>query len=519
MMRRCFIVLCLVSLTAFATPIALAAGDRSGEIVVGTDQNTTTMDPALYQDAASSQVMYHVYETLVRYNGPMTEVVPCIAESWSFSEDLRTWTFRLRGGVRFQKTDNQPGREITAEDVKYSFERAARIAPMKRLFMLDHVEVVDACTAKLVLNQPFAALLAVLTDVGAAVVPKEDVEKWGADFTLHHVGSGPYRMVEWVKDSHMTLALDENYWDAEHKPFPKKITFRYITNKTAMTTALLSGQVHVTREVLDQDVSKIRAAAGYDIVSAAPCNVYAFYMNSVKGPTTDPKVRELFFRAVDVEQIAKVLFPGESGRAAYGPIPPGTWAYNPDVRSFYTKHDPARAVELLKELGKKPGELKLKIYTSEDERRKKAAVIAQAMLRKVGVDVEVISLEWGSFMGVTAKADADIYAIGWTWYPDPLFFIYYMFHSEKKGSYGNGGAYSNPEVDAFINKAAATGKQEDRIRCYRQAEELIMKDRCYYPLYHLVPLNGVDKRLRDYHPATNGVIRLFGPGYSAWLSD
>lgn len=516
--RRFVFLFCLLWFGFSFAGLAAAEPSKGGEIVVGTDQNTTTMDPAMYQDAASSQTMINVYETLVIYDAEYKEIVPYLAESWSHTDDLREWTFRLRKGVRFHKTENQPGREMTAEDVKYSFERTLKISPMKRLFMLDHVEVVDPYTAKLVLNQPFAALLAVLTDVGSAVIPKEDAEKWGADFSQHPVGTGPYRMTEWVKDSHMTFERYDDYWNREWLPHPLKVTYRYIVNKTAMTTALLSGQVHITREVLDQDVKKISDSAGHRVVKGAPCNVYAFYMNATRGPTTDPKVRELFFRAVDVSQIAKALFPNGSGEAAYGPIPPGSWGYNPDVRSFYTAYDPARAKELLAELGKKPGELKLRITTSEDERRKKAAIIAQAMLKKVGVEVEVQSLEWGSFMGVASKAEADIYAIGWTWYPDPFFYVYYMFHSEKKGSYGNGGAYNNPEVDKLIDLGASVGDQQARTGHYRKAEELIMGDRYYFPLYHMYAMNGVDNRIADFHPTPQGSVRLFGPDFSSYLN-
>ena len=252
MKKNCSILLfCALGTVLAFGGIAFGGSSKGGEIVVGTDQNTTTMDPAMYQDAASSQTMINVYETLVAYDAEYKAIIPCLAESWSHTGDLREWTFLLKRGVRFHKTENQPGREMTAEDVKYSFERTLKISPMKRLFMLDHVEVVDPYTVKLVLNQPFAALLAVLTDVGSAVIPKEDAEKWGADFSQHPVGTGPYKMTEWVKDSHMTFERCDDYWNQEGLPHPLKVTYRYIVNKTAMTTALLSGQVHVTREVLD----------------------------------------------------------------------------------------------------------------------------------------------------------------------------------------------------------------------------------------------------------------------------
>ena len=193
---RLFLLICILGVGAAFAGDAAGESSRGEEIVVGTDQNTTTMDPAMYQDAASSQTMINVYETLVTYDAEYKNIIPYLAESWSHTDDLKEWTFHLKKGVRFHKTENQPGREMTADDVKYSFERTLKISPMKRLFMLDHVEVLAPDTAKLVLNQPFAALLAVLTDVGSAVIPKEDAEKWKANFGQHPVGTGPYKMTE-----------------------------------------------------------------------------------------------------------------------------------------------------------------------------------------------------------------------------------------------------------------------------------------------------------------------------------
>jgi len=121
---RKFILLLIVTLL---TVISFGGPNYNGEIVVGTDQNPTTMDPALYQDLASAQVMRNVFETLVAYDAEVKEIRPLLAESWEVSEDLKVWTFRLRKGVHFQKGKFQDGREVTAEDVKYTKRRGRRV--------------------------------------------------------------------------------------------------------------------------------------------------------------------------------------------------------------------------------------------------------------------------------------------------------------------------------------------------------------------------------------------------------
>jgi len=341
------VVVPLIVLAFFASLVAAPSYDSV--IRVGSDQNPTTMDPAMYQDLASAQVMRNVFETLVAYDADVKQIHPLLAESWEVSPDLKEWTFKLRKGVRFQKGKFQDGREVTAEDVKYSFEREIAISPMVRLYMVDHVEVLDRYTAKIVLKYPYAPFLTVLTDVGAAIVPKEECEGWKDQFTLHPVGTGPFKMVEWVKDSHMVFERNEDYWG--ERPYLKQIIYKFIPDKSVLTMALLSGEVDITSDVLDQDIPKVNANPNVQAMAVGGCNVYAVYMNSMKGPTTDKRVREAFFRGIDIEQLVKVIFPNGTGIAAYGPIPPGSWAYNPNVKSFYTGYDPEKAKQLLKEAG------------------------------------------------------------------------------------------------------------------------------------------------------------------------
>lgn len=505
----------LAVLIAVAT-IYFTAPNYDSVVRVGSDQNPTTMDPAMYQDLASAQVMRNVFETLVAYDADVKEIHPLLAESWQVSPDLKEWTFKLKKGIKFQKGKFQDGREVTAEDVKYSFERAITISPMVRLYMVDHVEVIDRYTVKIVLKYPYAPFLTVLTDIGAAIVPKEECEGWKDQFTLHPVGTGPFRMVEWVKDSHMVFERNEDYWG--EKPYLKQIVYKFIPDKSVLTMALLSGEVDITSDVLDQDIPKVKANPNVEAMMVGGCNVYAVYMNAMKGPTTDKRIREAFFRGIDIEQLVKVIFPNGTGQAAYGPIPPGSWAYNPNVKAFYTGYDPEKAKQLLKEAGydiNKP--VKMTIYTPEDPNRRKAAVIIQSMLKKVGFEIEVQSLEWGSFTAVTSKGDADAYTIGWTWYPDPEYFIFYMFHSSRKGTYGNGGGYNNPEVDRLISLGESSVDQKERTEYYRKAEELIMKDLYYFPLWHKLVVNGVNKKVKGYKPSPDMMIRLYAPGTNVWV--
>ncbi len=489
-----------------------SASNYDSVIRIGSDQNPTTMDPALYQDLASNQVMRNVFETLVAYDAEVKNIRPLLAKSWTASKDLSVWTIKLKKGVRFQKGKYQNGREVTAEDVKYSFDREIKISGMVRLYMVKKTEVVDKYTVKITLKNPYAPFLTVLTDIGAAIVPKEETEGWGDKFLLHPVGTGPYKMVEWIKDDHMTFERDDDYWGV--RPYLKQITFKFIPDKSILSVALLSKEVEITTDVLDPDLPSVVAASHVDPVMTPGCNIYALYMNSTNGPTVDPKIRKAIFHAINVNQIAKVLFPNKSGVAAFGPIPPGSWAYNPDVKQFYTAYDIKKAKALLAEVGKK---ISMTVYTPEDPNRKKAALVVQSMLKKVGIELKIQSLEWGSFTEVTSKGKADMYTIGWIWYPDPEYYIYYMFHSARKGTYGNGGGYNNPMVDEYISKGESSIDQDERTSYYQKAEELIMGDRVFFPLFHKNIITGVNKKVRGYKVSPDLIIRLNAPGTNVWV--
>ncbi|RKX40789.1 MAG: ABC transporter substrate-binding protein, partial [Thermotogae bacterium] len=115
--------------------------------------------------------------------------------------------------------------------------------------------------------------------------------------------------------------------------------------------------------------------------------------------------------------------------------------------------------------------------------------------------------------------EADMYTIGWTWYPDPEYFIFYMFHSSRKGTYGNGGGYSNPRVDELIAKGESTADRQERIKYYQEAEKLIMQDRVYMPLYHKMVVMGVNKRVRGFTVSPDMMIRLYAPGTNVWVEE
>ena len=170
-----------------------------GTLNIGLSANAKTFDPIKYTGVYESQVMRQMGDTLVVYNKDLSDIIPSLATEWNVSEDMLVYTFKLREGVKFQKGQYQDGREMTAEDVKYSLERSAKESAMNRLSGVTEVKVLSDYEVEIHLATPNAALLAMLTDAGNIIIPKEEVEGWGDNFSEHFVGTGPFQLTEWKK--------------------------------------------------------------------------------------------------------------------------------------------------------------------------------------------------------------------------------------------------------------------------------------------------------------------------------
>ena len=200
---------------SFDTSSASAGADGTttgGTLVISLPSSPKYLDPILYTGTYESQIINCVCDTLVDYNMDLSEIVPVLATDWTISDDGLTYTFNLRSDAKFQKGQYQDGRAVTADDIKYSLERSAKESSMNRLSMLDHVDVVSDTTVNCVLNAPAASFLTALTDAGNVIVPKEEVEGWGDSFGDHLVGSGPFKLDQFLKDQESDLSKNDTYW-------------------------------------------------------------------------------------------------------------------------------------------------------------------------------------------------------------------------------------------------------------------------------------------------------------------
>ncbi|KUF29401.1 MULTISPECIES: ABC transporter substrate-binding protein [Lysinibacillus] len=479
-----------------------------GKLNVGLSANAKTFDPIKYTGVYESQVMRQMGDTLVVYNKDLSDIIPSLATEWKVSDDMLVYTFKLREGVKFQKGQYQDGREMTAEDVKYSLERSAKESAMNRLSGVTEVKVLSDYEIEIHLTTPNAALLAMLTDAGNIIIPKEEVEGWGDNFSEHFIGTGPFQLTEWKKDQEVKLVRHDNYWG--EKPHVDILSMKFISDQNMMTNALRSGDIDIAMDVKGQNREIINQDSNLELLTNPGLSIVYLDLNNKVGPTADKRVREALYMATNVEEIISGVNQWGGGDVSYLPLPPGSWGYDKSLVDLVPKYNPEEAKKLLAEAGYPDG-FKTEIYVSEA--RVPYATIFQSQLKKnLNIDVEIKVLEWGTYSDTVAKGNAPMNIGGWTWYPDPYFFLYQLFHTNQIGALGNGKGYSNPEVDKLLERAVSeTVVQEERAKLYQEALKLILADVPRIELEATQTVAGVNKKVQGFEVSTDNSVQIVHP--------
>ncbi len=474
-----------------------------------------TIDPVQYTGMYESDVIVQIADTIVGYNNNLSEIVPQLATEWTVSEDGLVYTFKLRDDVYFQPSPYQDGRKMTAEDVKYSLERSAKESALKRLEPLERCEVVSEYEVNCYLNTPDATFLTLLTNSGNVIVSKEDVEGFGDDFSTNLIGTGPFKLEEFVRDTSASLVRFDKYWGP--KPYLDGINFRFITDPNQTINALRTGEIQIATGVTGEGVDLIQQDPNLSLVKAPKLHVAYIYMNMMEGPTKDIKVREAIYKAIDIEQLVKGVYQNGEAERAYLPLPMESWGYDASQQSIIPAYDPEGAKALLAEAGFPDG-FSTEIYISDTPARVKMATIMQQMLKQnLNVDAAIKTSEWGAFSEVASSGKAPIYGMSWTWYPDPYFYLNKMFHSNAIGDLGNGAGYNNPEVDKLLDEALLVTDQSERAKLYKEATKLITTDlpAIWWASEYLV--YGVNNKVKDFPTRADDYKTFVGPQHNTYL--
>ena len=434
---------------------------------VAKDQSAVGFDPHLVPAASSIQVYQHIYNGLVDMDAE-GNIVPELAKNWKMIDE-KTYEFDLHEGVKFHN-----GREMTPEDVKYSFERilnpdTSSIA-QSYFTMVKEIKTPDKYTVVFELEKPFAGFLTNVAHVWAAVVPKEVVEENG-DLKQAACGTGPFMLEDWSPDEHSILVKNEDYFE-EGLPKVDKIEFLVMKDESARIAALRSGQVHLS-SITPDGAEILRNQKNVDVINYPSLNYTYAGFNTTKEPFNDPKVRLALSYAIDREEIAEIVYNGNA--SVTGPVPPPQkkWALPVDSYPSYGGSQIEKAKELLKEAGYEDG-LEFTIKTSSTyDYMVDTALAIQNQLKKAGISTKIELVEWGTYIDAWVNTDhqflVGLNGSGVT--PDRA--LHFFFHTEGTA---NVWGFSNAEFDKLVEEARVTADYMDRSELYKKAQRMLVNE-------------------------------------------
>lgn len=509
--------LCMtLGMTASASEVA-EEDKFGGTLTIALASVASNIDPIKYTGVYEGQIIENIADTLIVYSDDLSTFEGSLATEWESNEAGDEWIFKLREDVYFQPGEYQDGRQMTAEDVKFSLERSHNESALARLTMLDHCEVIDDFTVKCVLGSPDAAFLPALTNSGNVIVPQEEAEGWGDEFGAHLVGTGPFMMGEWKTDESANLVKFENYWGDE--VYLDGLNFVYITEVNQRVNALKNGDIDIAYDLSGEGIAEVEADENLVMVQDPGMGVSYIYFNMVNGPTSDIRVRQALQMAVNREAMVNALYQYGEAQVGYLPLPPNSWGYDESLIDLVPTYDVEGAKALLKEAGyDENNRLTLQYYTGDSATSKKIGEIFQQFCAQINVDIVINQAAWGTFSEIGASGNADIIAMSWTWYPDPYFYLNKMFHEESLGTLGNGQGMDIDEINDLLDQAVAVSDQEERAALYKEALKLIVET--YAQLDFCVGnVNvGMSAKVQDYVVRPDKTIEVAGDNHNTWLA-
>lgn len=471
-----------------------------GAITITYKDDVATLDPAIGYDWQNWSMIKSLFDGLMDYVPGTTNLRPGLAESYEISPDGLVYTFHLRPGVKFHN-----GREMTADDVKYSLDRVTNPAtqsPGAGFFGsiagfdkvgdgagLSGVKVVDPATVEITLSRPDATFLHVMAINFAHVVPKEAVEEFGADFGKHPVGTGAFKLTEWTTGQRLVFEKNADYW-REGVPYLDQVTFEIGQEPVVALLRLQNGEVDVPGDGIPpakfQEVMADPAQAER-VVEGGQLHTGYVTMNVTTPPFDNVKVRQAVNMAINKDRIIQVI----NGRAkpATQPLPPTMPGYTEGYAGY--AYDPEAAKALLAEAGVADG-FETDLYAMNTDPNPRIAQAIQQDLAAIGIKANIQSLAQANVIEAGGAGTAPmIWSGGMAWiadFPDPSNFYGPILGCGGAAEGGwNWAKYCNADLDAAATAADAMSdpaKAADRLKAWSDIYMKVMEDAPWAPVFN-----------------------------------
>ncbi len=475
--------LLLVSASLFLTSCArpsASAGDPGG-VTFLIESMPANLDPRIGTDAFSERIDSLLFSGLVERDEQMN-IRGDLAERWE-SPDPLTYIFHLRPGVQFHD-----GRPLTSADVKFTFDSILTNAistPKRSAYrMVKQIDAPDPATVVFHLTEPYASFLWNVARPAIGIVP------FGADahFAYNPIGSGPFRFITARQDEDVVLARNPNYFRTP--PNIAALNFRVVPDAVVRALELRKGSADLELSSLTADMVRVLQNDPALAVAESPGTNLAYISINFDDPAlAHHEVREALACATDRESIIRYLLRGEA-RGADDVLPPNSWAFEPQVTHY--PFDPARAERLLDAAGYPRradlGNMRLHLVlkTSTEESSRTLGAVLQDQWRRVGIDLELRSLEAATLYADITRGSFQLYTLRWIGGNDDPDIFEFIFSSHRMPPDGaNRGHYRNPRVDALLEQARVAADQSRRREMFAEVQRIVSADLPYINLWYL----------------------------------
>jgi peptide/nickel transport system substrate-binding protein len=472
---------------------------------IGLAEDPDVLDPTLARTYVGRMVFAAFCDKLFDIDERL-DIVPQLALSHETSADGREMIIKLRGGVKFH--DGEP---FDAEAAKFSLERHLTMSASFRkpeLEALDHVDVVDPLTIKLVLKTPYSPLIAQLTDRSGMMISPKAAKAAGDKFSLHPVCAGPYRFVERVPQDRIVFEKFADYWNKDNV-FIDRVVFLPITDATVRLANLKSGGVDLIERLLATDIKDVKSDPKLRLATAPDLGYAAITINvgkdvKSKGPLgQSEKVRQALDLSIDREALNQVVFNGEF-------VPGNQWV-SPGHPYYQTAfpvrpRDLAGAKALLKEANV-PLPVSVDFMVPKNTENEAVAQVIQSMAAEAGIDLKIRMVEFATSFKQALVGDFEAFYIPWSGRIDPDGNAYIFLHSDARQ---NDGGYSNPQADKLLEEGRQVSDPAQRKAIYEKLARIVLNDEPRIYLFHRKLLIAHTTRLEGYRQVPDGLVRVIG---------
>jgi peptide/nickel transport system substrate-binding protein len=471
---------------------------------IGLAEDPDILDPTLARTYVGRIVFASFCDKLFDIDEKLN-IVPQLALSHETSADGKEVTIKLRPGVKFQ--DGEP---FDAEAAKFSLDRHVNFPGSFRkpeLAALDHVDVVDPLTIKLVLKSPFSPLIAQLADRAGMMVSPKAAKAEGDKFGLHPVCAGPYKFVERVPQDRIVFEKFADYWNKDNVHIDR-IVYLPLVDATVRLANLKSGGLDLIERLLATDIKQVQSDPKLKLAGAIELGYQGITLNigkdKAKGPLSQSaKVRQALDLSIDRDAINQVVFNGE--------FKPGNQWVNPD-HPYYQKdfpvrgRDVAKAKALLKEAGVTTP-VSVDFMVPKGAETEAVAQVVQSMAAEAGFDMKIRVTEFATSLKQAEAGDYQAYMLAWSGRVDPDGNSYVFLKSNAPQNYS---AWSNPEADKALDGARLVTDQAQRKAIYQKLTKLVLDEEPILYIYHRRILIAHTTRLEGYKQMPDGLVRVVG---------